>query len=211
MKTYTEEQKRVAEKLFNWAKARRISINDLSVKFDVKPNALSNWKKRGIPIDKYEIAASLVGIPLEILVSKENELESNTDRVRMLPVINSVHAGSWTGIGDTVYEEYLPCIMPCSKDTFCLRVEGNSMNPVFMTGDVVVVDPSVLPTAGRYVVAIKDDEDVATIKKYRALGLNSQGQEAFELVPMNPDFASYRSDQCRIRIIGVVISYNRSV
>ena len=42
--------------------------------------------------------------------------------------------------------------------------------------------------------------DEATFKKYRPRGLNEQGQQVFELVPLNEDYPSMRSDLTAIRI-----------
>jgi len=94
-----------------------------------------------------------------------------------------------------------------SKHTFALRIVGNSMEPEFKEGDIVIIDPDVKPSPGDYVVA-RNDEEEATFKKYRPRGIIN-GQEIFELVPLNEDYAAMRSDQQPIQIIGTMMEHTR--
>lgn len=63
---------------------------------------------------------------------------------------------------------------------------------------------------GDYVVA-KNGSEYATFKKYRARGVNENGEEVFELVPLNPDFAALNSAVEKISIIGVVVEHRRQM
>ena len=92
--------------------------------------------------------------------------------------------------------------------TFALKVMGDSMEPEFREGDVIFVDPDKEPKAGSYVVA-KNHEEEATFKKYRSRGKDAEGREVFELVPLNENYATLRSDQEPITIIGVVVEHTR--
>ena len=78
----------------------------------------------------------------------------------------------------------------------------------FKDGDLVVIDPNVMPHPGEYVAA-KNGHDEATFKKYRPRGLNADGLEYFELVPLNPDYETMRSDLQPITIIGTMIEHRR--
>lgn len=92
--------------------------------------------------------------------------------------------------------------------TFALRIMGNSMEPEFREGDVVVIDPDVAPTPGDYVVA-RNHVEAATFKKYRPRGVDENGHPIFELVPLNDDYAVMRSDQEPICIIGTMVEHTR--
>ena len=78
----------------------------------------------------------------------------------------------------------------------------------FSDGDLVIIDPNVTPRPGEY-VAVKNCEQEATFKKYRPRGLNAQGQEYFELVPLNPDYETMRSDLQPITIIGTMVEHRK--
>lgn len=82
------------------------------------------------------------------------------------------------------------------------------MEPEFKEGDIIIIDPEVAPSPGNYVVA-KNSEEEATFKKYRPRGVNEKGEHYFELVPLNPDFETMRSDHQSITIIGTAVDHVR--
>ncbi len=131
---------------------------------------------------------------------------------RGYPIISPVQAGMWREIVDTFprggADEYIMANNSYGKHTFALRITGNSMEPEFKEGDVVVIDPDVAPNAGDYVVA-RNHEEAATFKKYRPRGINEAGQDVFELVPLNEDYAPMRSDLQTILIIGTMVEHTR--
>ena len=67
----------------------------------------------------------------------------------------------------------------------------------------VTIDPDEAPRPGDFVVASNGSEE-ATFKKYRPRGIDENGQEVFELVPLNDDFPTLHSDRQQIAIIGVI-------
>ncbi len=82
------------------------------------------------------------------------------------------------------------------------------MLPDFREGDVVIIDPELAPTPGDFVVA-KNGENEATFKKFRPRGLNEHGEQVIELVPLNEDYPSIRSDAQPFRIIGTMVEHRR--
>ena len=62
-------------------------------------------------------------------------------------------------------EALMPCPVPCSDDTFVLRVTGESMEPKFHDGELIYVDPQVSPTGGRYVVVRLRDTKEAVLRQ----------------------------------------------
>lgn len=131
---------------------------------------------------------------------------------RTIPVISYVQAGNWRDIVDNNPIGYSDDTIPARGEygmyTFALRIMGNSMEPEFREGDVVVIDPDVAPTPGDYVVA-RNHVEAATFKKYRPRGVDERGHPIFELVPLNDDYAVMRSDQEPIQIIGTMVEHTR--
>ena len=131
---------------------------------------------------------------------------------RTIPVISYVQAGNWRDIVDNNPIGYSDDTIPARGEygvyTFALRILGNSMEPEFREGDVVVIDPDVAPNPGDFVVARNHAEE-ATFKKYRPRGINEAGDTIFELVPLNEDYAVMRSDQQTIQIIGTMVEHTR--
>ncbi|MET3232236.1 UNVERIFIED_ORG: SOS-response transcriptional repressor LexA [Burkholderia sp. 1263] len=131
---------------------------------------------------------------------------------RVIPVISYVQAGMMTeaidpyALGDgfeTVVTEW-----DVSESTFALRIKGKSMLPKFEEGDTIIIDPTLQPEPGEFVVA-KNSEEEATFKKYRALGVDGYGNPVFELVPLNDDFATLHSERDHLHIIGVLIEHRQ--
>ena len=80
------------------------------------------------------------------------------------------------------------------------------MMPDFKPGDMIMIDPDVNPSAGDFVIAIKDGERSATFKKYRPKGFDdTTGKEYYHLVPTNPDFPVIDSRYVDFDICGVAI------
>lgn len=129
-----------------------------------------------------------------------------------VPVISFIQAGSMTEIVDNFApgdaEEWLLTDQKLSGCSFALEIKGDSMLPEFKPGDKVIIDPEVQPQPGDYVVA-KNGTNEATFKKYRPRGRDSSGNEVFELVPLNDDFAVIKSDTEPVRIIGTMIEHRK--
>jgi SOS-response transcriptional repressor LexA len=127
---------------------------------------------------------------------------------RPIPVISSVQAGALRDMenpyepGDGYAVEYTED-PKLSRWAFCLDVEGLSMSPRFQPGDRLFVDPDRAPGPGNFVVA-RNGSNQATFKKYRPRGMDANGNEIFELVPLNDDFPTLRSDNEPLYVIGVV-------
>ena len=164
--------------------------------------------------------AEVLGISVAALMSGEPDALKNTAAASVgttrVPLISNVQAGNLTAIMDDhapgSATEYLLTDLQVSKHTFALEIRGDSMNPEFVEGDRVIIDPEVRPTPGDYVAAKTSEthgQPEATFKKYRPRGTNERGQEVFELVPLNDDFPSMRSDITAIEIIGTMVEHRR--
>ncbi|WP_312759491.1 LexA family transcriptional regulator [Pantoea brenneri] len=133
--------------------------------------------------------------------------EVNTRRI---PLINYVQAGALATkppieAMDGSYE-YVLTDMDWSQYTFALKIVGDSMEPDFKAGDVIVVDPEIEPAPGEFVVA-KNGEHEATFKKYRPTFYGHDGKQHFELVPLNDDYPIMNSAERDIKIIGTMVEH----
>jgi SOS-response transcriptional repressor LexA len=81
------------------------------------------------------------------------------------------------------------------------------MRPEFREGDVVVIDPAIVPRPGDFVVG--SSQHGATFRKYRPRGPNANGEEVFELAPLNEDYPSMRSDITAITLVGTMVEHRR--
>jgi SOS-response transcriptional repressor LexA len=132
---------------------------------------------------------------------------------RRIPVLDYVQAGQWTGVNrlpDEISEmqETIVTDLELPPSTFALRIRGESMEPEFRTGDIVVINPTIQPRPGYFVVATCDGGE-ATFKQYRSAGRNERGQDVFELWPLNPLYAPMRSDREPLAIVGVMVEHRK--
>ena len=105
---------------------------------------------------------------------------------RKLPVIGSIAAGAWCGSDDSFdpreAEEWIEAPGPVGPRAFILRVEGISMEPKFLEGDKVVIDPSLDAFPGHFVAAKRTRDEAMTLKQ-----LKQEGNELY-LYALNPDW-----------------------
>jgi len=179
-----------------------------------------------------EVAADYLGVTpaaLKFGVSAETNASSSTTDVqrdrpfdenvvpaapalRPIPVISSVQAGALRDM-DSPYPPgagyaYEYTDQDLSKWAFALDVEGLSMMPEFRPGDRIIIEPEIAPNPGDFVVA-RNGTDQATFKKYRPRGIDATGNMVFELVPLNDDYATLRSDTEHLTVIGVMTEHRK--
>ncbi|MEQ5184091.1 S24 family peptidase [Providencia alcalifaciens] len=130
-------------------------------------------------------------------------------RVRELPVLSWVQAGSWTdtesGICASDIHEYITTTLSLSSDAFALRVNGSSMTTIvndssIPDGSIVIVEPDITRFSsinGKIVVAYIHGGTEATLKKFVEDWPNRY------LVPLNPQYRTIDFDD-NCRIVGVV-------
>lgn len=147
--------------------------------------------------------------PTPIFKSNFKDAEIGTIKV---PLVSYVQAGTWTKMVMTQEKEefadWLLTDLALSTNAFALEIKGDSMQPEFKAGDRVIIDPEIYPRPGDFVVA-KNGEEEATFKKYRPRSIDESGREVFELVPLNSDYPTMRSDRSPIVIIGTMVEHRK--
>jgi SOS-response transcriptional repressor LexA len=124
--------------------------------------------------------------PKEAASEPHTSTEPGPTDFSLYPLISWVQAGEWSEISGSFEidnaKDLLPCPVRCSKDTFVLRVRGQSMEPRFRDGDLIFVDPHVPADNGRFVVVRLDGSQEATFKQ-----LIIEGGRRY-LKALNPDW-----------------------
>lgn len=125
-----------------------------------------------------------------------------------IPVLGSVPAGiPMEAIEDIVDYEEIPVSMASRGEYFGLRVNGESMVPIFNNGDTVIIQKQDSADTGDYVVAMINGGE-ATLKKFKRF------DEGIMLIPNNPEYfpATYSNEQVEnlpVRILGKVVELRR--
>ncbi|MDE9479554.1 helix-turn-helix domain-containing protein [Xenorhabdus bovienii] len=129
--------------------------------------------------------------------------------IRKVPLISYVQAGKIArGFPIRGYDDLKHIItdMNWSERAFALRIDGDSMEPDFKAGDIVVIDPEVTPNPGEFVVAVSYERET-TFKKYRPIAINIDGTQHFELIPLNNDYPILDNQRIKITIIGTMVEH----
>lgn len=163
------------------------------------------------PRHLYEISVALKCDMAWLLGGKKNH---NIEKVilknnHQVPIISYVQAGIWTetsNLADSTGFDYLQTDLDISENSFALKIKGRSMEPDFIEGDMIIIDPKITPLPGELVVAMNGESE-ATFKKYRELGYDEHHRMQFELVPLNPDYPSMSTLKQQIRIIGTMVEH----
>jgi SOS-response transcriptional repressor LexA len=203
-----------------------ISQADLARATGAKPPSVNAWFSGDTKSMKGETAAkaaalygcSAIWLATGVGPMYGNKAESSSNvapaklGARRVPVITSIQAGMWAEIVDNFQPgdagDWLLTDIDLSDSAFALDIRGNSMEPEFKDGDRVIIDPEIAPQPGDFVAA-KNGEQEATFKKYRPRGMDAKGNMIFELVPLNDDYPTLRSDVQPIRIVGTMVEHRK--
>ena len=143
-----------------------------------------------VPMSKVKAFAWALDVTPEYLMGWSADYSpAVTDDTVSLEVIGDVAAGynrianeEWTGERVEIPREWLRGKK--QSDYFALRVSGDSMYPLYMNGDIVVVlRQSTMNRSGEIGVVVYDD-DKATLKKIEYV----MGEDWMKLIPINPTY-----------------------
>ena len=127
--------------------------------------------------------AKALDVSLEWLSGGSGPMEAAPALGVAVPLVSFVQAGAWTESPLQDGDEWISCDRRVSERAFALRVKGNSMQPRFSDGDVIIVDPAIEPIPGDFVVAKIRAQEEATFKQYRR-----KTPKEYELRPLNEDY-----------------------
>lgn len=150
---------------------------------------------------------SSLNLPTGFLDEAHNLEGTKLAEGRKIPVLSFVQAGLPTDSGQNGYDEWLDVDDKTPSNAYALRIRGQSMDPVFHEGQLIIVNPNISPRPGDYVVVRLDGSymNEAMLKQYAVTGIDSYGREVFELRPLNPLFPTLSSMENKISMLGVVI------
>ncbi|MGE5354076.1 MAG: transcriptional repressor LexA [Acidobacteriota bacterium] len=123
------------------------------------------------------------------------------------PVLGEVAAGNpLTIYPDAIDTVELPTIARMPRDSFLLRVKGDSLKDAYIfSGDYVIVNPNITPANGHFVVAILDG--AAVVKRFY------KKSDHIELHSENPEYAPIIVEKKShvFKVSGVVVGVYRSM
>lgn len=180
-----------------------MSEEQLGKAVGVSRAAVQHWEREGgtAPNRKKQAAvAQVLGLTVAQLMSGESNTAAGPDIRGAVPLLSDVQAGQYTMHVDNFHpgdggSEMVSTSVPVNRHTFALRVTGDSMEPDFMPGTILIVEPELEALPGDFVIA-KNVDDETTFKQ-----LVKDAGDWF-LKPLNPRYPLKLLGESKI--IGVV-------
>lgn len=179
----------------------RTEKSSSAVKLDSDEQLLIGYFKNLSDISKGIIlgrAEQLAELEKPVAYASANEIEPEESRLKINCSTYQVSAGAGfeLGEGDEWYEIEVPDTSEARKADFALQIKGNSMEPIYFDGDIVLVKKQ--PSVNLGQIGIFSIEGNGYIKKFGGDRLISLNDEYDDI-----KFSDY--DEERIRCFGKVI------
>lgn len=138
----------------------------------------------------------------EIGMAGANVVQAVVGRTTRIPVVTLVTAGMWREVCDAFEpgnaDEWIDSDIP-GENVFALRVTGDSMEPEFKEGEIIIVNPHVEAAPNDYVVVKNVMSEEATFKQLKRYG------SRWVLHPLNPRYQDQEVKRGEFKIIGRVV------
>lgn len=181
-------------KLIRDARARMgMTEEDFGKLFDVSRGTVQQWEKEGgtAPNRKRQpLVAKVLGVSVAQLMSGNADTTTGPSIGGHVPLLSRVQAGNFKEFVDNFQpgdggSELIPTSVPVGKHTFALRVAGDSMEPDFREGMILIIEPELEPQPGDFVIA-KNGDGETTFKQLVKDGSDWYLKPLNERYPMKP-------------------------
>lgn len=200
-----------SENLINLMQENDISNVKLGKVLGVSDTAVMKWKRGdAVPaIDKAVKIAEFFNVSIDELLGKP----LNTERTISLPIVGVIAAGPFDILNEDAWDDSktvqarLLAGRP-AKECVLLQVDGDSMAPLLMAGDVLVVHRQSYAVNGNIIVAYDPVLNGYTVKRYQQTG------DSVTLVPCNPEYQAMRynnPNEQQLNLYGVCVGLERKL
>ena len=193
---------------------KHISQAHLAKAVGVGQSTVGMWES-GKSVPSYNTLikiADYFNVTVDYLTGKATEPVAPEINNMRIPVLGSVPAGiPLEAIEDIIdWEEIPQSMLAGGKEYFALQVQGNSMYPEYLPGDIVIVRKTPVCNSGDVCIVYVNGYD-ATLKQVKLLPDGS-----VTLMPRNPEYPprTYTKKEIEnlpVSIAGVVVELRRKV
>ncbi len=192
--------RRIAKGLSARQLAERVGVSDAHIIYIEKA-------QRRATFDKLMNIISTLGLTVDEIMSVIGQKNDDSGGLayskplRRIPVVSWVTAGAWHDVSDAFEpgdsDQWIESDVE-GESVFALSVKGDSMEPEFHEGEVIIINPHVEAMPGDFII-VKNPDGEATFKQLKKYG------NSWVLHPLNPrhqDMVVRRGD---FRVIGKVV------
>ena len=201
-----------SENLTNLMSEHDISNSALGKELGVSHESVRQWKsgKMFPTIDKANKLAEFFGVTLDELLGKRLD----TEQIIQIPLVGAVNAGiftieneeEWRNKFSSVSMRLLQGRNP--KECVALEVVGESMSPLLLPGDVLIVHKQEMAYNGNIVIAYDANENGYTVKRFY------RNSDTVILDPVNKDYPQMkytRPSWKELSLYGVCVGLERKL
>lgn len=196
-----------ARMIYTMRNSRDMKQQDLADALGVSRSLVGAWERgeREPGLDAIDALADIFNVPPSAILGNRNSIVSNVrplsdQNMARIPLIGSVAAGVPI-LADEQYDTYID---GPSKADYALRIDGDSMEPTYLNGDVVYIRKTDDVDDGKVAVVLVDDS--ATLKHCYHI------KDGLNLISENPKYAPMiikYGEYDTIRILGEVCGFTR--
>lgn len=207
----------VGSRIRDIRKQRGLTLEEVAIRIGGDQGALSKVErdKQGYTDALLDKLAEAFGVRKADFFLEDSNVEelATPERLRRVPIVGYGYNGPFSETTDAYPvgegSEVILTDIDVGPNAFGLRIKGDSNFPEFKEGDKVIIDPAVKPMPGDMVFA-KNGHEEGTFKKYRPRGTDEQGNDVFELVPINDDYPTLHSlRDGPFHIVGTMVEHRR--
>jgi SOS-response transcriptional repressor LexA len=152
-------------------RAKGLSQQELAELCGVTRSAVQQWEQEDGTAPKraqQSRVASVLGLTVAQLMGASN-VQAGPEVRGSVPLISAVQAGNYKMHVDNFHpddggEERVLTTVPVKRHTFALRVAGDSMEPDFKEGAILIVEPDMEAHPGDFVIS-KNEDGETTFKQ----------------------------------------------
>lgn len=197
-------------RIFQLQEQSGIADTQFEIMFGLKSHTIAEWKRDGSSsyMKILPKIAKYFGVTTDWLLGIEET--SYDDDKDIIPIVGEIHAGMPLEMYETV-EDYVSLPKEYSKsgsDCFALRVKGESMLPLLMNNDVIIIKKN-QSNYNEKICVVKLNGDEATLKKVE------KSRNKIRLIPLNPmyqtlEYSEKEAEEKCVEILGVMIQSIRN-
>lgn len=205
----------IGRNIEKFRKQVKLTQGELGEKLHISNKTISSWEKdRTEPnIGMIEAMCEIFGCQKSDLIDgilKAQEQSATHQNYKIINVLGRVAAGiPIDSISEVIDQEYITDELAQKGEYFGLRIKGDSMSPVIMDGDTVIVRSQENAETDEVIIALINGHD-GVCKKLKKL------DSGLMLISINPQYAplvftSAEIDQTPVKIIGKVVEIRRKL
>ena len=196
-------------------KKNGLSQAEFAKQINVAQNTVSNWENgnRSIDSEKAITIAEFFGVTIDYLLG--NNIDNNIELISLpkdvikIPVLGRIPAGiPIEAIEDVLeYIEIPEEMTRGGKEFFALKIQGDSMYPEYLSGDIVIFEVSPTCETGDDCAVMVNGDD-ATFKRIE------RKENGIMVKPLNPEyetmfFTNEEIETKPVRILGIARELRR--